>query len=492
MAIPLRKDVQINPGVLPAGGSALDLNGLILTDNAYAPIGQVLTFTNKEDVSKYFGSLSEEYAMANVYFSGYNNSLKTPGALLFSALNSAPVSAWLRGGSMAAVTLEQLKAMSGTLTITVDGTQHAATSVDLSAATSFANAADLIQTAIGASVTVTFDTNQKAFIIKSATTGETSTISYASGTIAAPLKFTAATGAVLSQGADIPVVSDAMQTVLDNSQNWAFVTTSLEPTEELALSLSSWVTGQNYRFGYVPYTMEASALVTGSADTLAFKIIAVNNYSNVVPVYGRNIHAASILGYVASLPFDRQEGRVTAKFRELSGLPAVVKTSSAYDALIANGYNFYGNYAQNKVVEDYWAAGTITGDFKWLDTFAFQMWLNATLAKDAIQVLKSNRSIPYNASGKAIIEASFADTINQGVAFGGIRTGVSLSSQQISEIQNAVGADVSPSLIAKGYYLYIGDPTPTQRAERTSPPMTLWYCDGGAVQKITLASIEVQ
>ncbi|MCV8652789.1 DUF3383 domain-containing protein [Escherichia coli] len=59
-------------------------------------------------------------------------------------------------------------------------------------------------------------------------------------------------------------------------------------------------------------------------------------------------------------------------------------------------------------------------------------------------------------------------------------------------MQNAVGADISPSLIAKGYYLYIADATPTQRQERTSPSMTLWYCDGGCVQKITLASIEVQ
>ncbi|MDI7374294.1 DUF3383 family protein, partial [Cronobacter sakazakii] len=55
MAIPLRKDIQINPGVLPAGGSALDLNGLILTDSAYAPVGSVITFTNKEDVADYFG-----------------------------------------------------------------------------------------------------------------------------------------------------------------------------------------------------------------------------------------------------------------------------------------------------------------------------------------------------------------------------------------------------------------------------------------------------
>ncbi|MEX5074850.1 DUF3383 domain-containing protein [Enterobacter cloacae] len=492
MAIPLRKDVQINPGVLPAGGSALDLNGLILTDSAYAPVGSVITFTNKEDVAAYFGSASAEYSMAEVYFQGYDNSTKTPGALLFARFNPEAAAAWLRSGSMAAVTLDQLKLLSGVLTLTVDGTPVTSASIDLSTATSFAMAADLIETGIGSSVTVEYDTTQKRFIITSATDGAASTITYATGTLSAGLKLTAATGATLSQGSDAAVVNEAMQSVLDSSQNWAIFTTSFAPTDDEALAFSAWVNSQNYRFGYVAFTLEESALVSGSADTLAYKIISTYDYSNVVPVFGDQTHAASVIGYAASLDFDRQEGRVPFKFRSLGGLLPEVTTSANYDALIANGYNFYGAYTANNYDTRYWADGTVTGDFKWFDSFCFQIWLNANLMQDAIELFQSNRSIPYNARGKAIIEASFADTLNQGITFGGIRTGVNLSTSQISEIQNAVGADIYPSLIAKGYYLYIADATPTQRQERTSPSMTLWYCDGGCVQKITLASIEVQ
>ncbi|STQ10440.1 Protein of uncharacterised function (DUF3383) [Enterobacter cloacae] len=193
MAIPLRKDIQINPGVLPAGGSALDLNGLILTDSAYAPVGSVITFTNKEDVASYFGSASAEFSMAEVYFQGYDNSTKTPGALLFARFNPEAAAAWLRSGSMAAVTLDQLKLLSGVLTLTVDGTAHTSASIDLSTATSFAMAADLIETGIGSSVTVEYDTTQKRFIITSATDGAASTITYATGTLSAGLKLTAAT-----------------------------------------------------------------------------------------------------------------------------------------------------------------------------------------------------------------------------------------------------------------------------------------------------------
>lgn len=492
MAIPLRKDIQINPGVLPAGGSALDLNGLILTDSEYAPVGGVQAFTTKEDVSLYFGSASTEFSMAEIYFQGYDGSTKKPGSLLFARFNTEDAAAWLRSGSMASMTLDQLKLLSGVITLSVDGTSHTSAAIDFSTATSFAQAADLIETGIGSSVQVDFDTTQKAFIITSVTDGDASTITYATGTLSESLKLTAATGAVLSQGADAAVVTDAMQAVLDGSQNWAIFTTSFTPTESQALAFSAWVNGQNYRFGYVPFTLEDSALVQDSTATLAYKIITTNAYANVIPVYGDQSHAAAAIGYAASLDFDRQEGRVPLKFRSLSGLLPTVNSSSAYDALIANGYNFYGAYTANNYSTRYWADGTVTGDFKWTDSFCFQIWLNAKLMQDAIELFKSNRSLPYNARGDAAIEASFADTIAQGISFGGIRTGIDLSSAQISEINNAVGMDVAASILAKGWYLFIPKATAEQRAARIRPGCSFYYTDGGSVQRITLASIEVQ
>lgn len=492
MAIPLTKDVQINPGVLAAGGNAVDLNGLILTQSTYAPVGNVATFSTKEDVAKYFGSGSDEYAMAAIYFSGYDNSTKNPGKLLFAQYNDAPVAAWLRSGSMAAVTLDQLKLLSGILKLNVDGVEVTSTNITLSAVTSFAQAAEVIETAIGNKVTVEFDTTQKAFIITSATEGSTSTITFATGTIADGLKLTAATGAVISQGAVAQNPTDFFLAVRDKSQDWAVFTTAFEATNGLHIALAGWANAENYRFAYVAHTTQASALVSGSTDTIAYQLLTVNGYANVLPVYGTSLHAASALGYAAALDFERREGRVPFKFRSVSGLTANVTSSSDYDALIANGYNFYGAYTANNYSTQYWADGAISGDFKWFDSFCFQIWLNANLMQDAIITMKSNRSIPYNARGKAIIEAGFADTINQGVVFGGIRTGVTLSGAQQSEILNAVGSDIAASLLAKGWYLYIADATPAQRADRTSPSMTLWYCDGGCVQKITLASIEVQ
>lgn len=492
MAISLREDVQINPGVLPAGGSAVDLNGLILTDSQYAPVGSVPSFANKEDVGRYFGFTSTEYGMAAIYFNGYDGSTKKPGSLLFAQFNEAAVSAWLRSGSLSDMTLDQLKLISGTLIITVDGTVKTSSNIVLTSVTSFAQAATVIKTAIGSGVDVVYDTVQKAFIIKSSTTGAASTITYATGTAATALRFTAATGAIISQGADIANVPSLMVSVLDKTQNWAMFTTSFECDEAQHLAFSSWVNSENYRFGYVAHYDEADAKVQGSTSTLTYKLIETYNYQNVVPVYGDQTYAASALGYAASLDFDRQEGRVPFKYREQSGLVANVTSSSDCSALKANGYNFYGAYTANDFDTQYWAEGNITGDFKWFDSFCFQIWLNSRLMRNAIDLFKSNRSLPYNTRGDAAIEASFADTIEQGKVFGGIRAGIDLSSSQRDEIKNAVGVDVAASIVSKGWYLYIPKATAQQRADRIRPGCSFYYTDGGSVQKITLASIMVQ
>ncbi|EFO7991453.1 DUF3383 domain-containing protein, partial [Salmonella enterica] len=192
------------------------------------------------------------------------------------------------------------------------------------------------------------------------------------------------------------------------------------------------------------------------------------------------------------LDFVRPEGRVPFKFREYEGLAADVTSGSDYDALIAAGYNFYGKYAENSVVEDYWADGTITGDFKWLDSFCGQIWLNANLQGSVISLFKSNQTIPYNNEGRALVAASMSDVIQQYKRWGGIREGVTLTEAQKKQINNVVGEDVSSTLFATGYYLYIGDMLPSLRATRSSPSCTLWYCDGGSIQKLVIASTEVQ
>jgi hypothetical protein len=150
MTIPASQIANSTPSVLSAGGSAIDLSGMFLTNNTRAPIGSVLQFATPAAVQNYFGASSPEAAFAGVYFAGPDTpSSVKPGNMLITQFNTAPVAAYLRGGNAAAaLTLTQLQSLSGTLSVTIDGSAKAG-SPNLSGSTSFTNAAQIINQALG-------------------------------------------------------------------------------------------------------------------------------------------------------------------------------------------------------------------------------------------------------------------------------------------------------------------------------------------------------
>lgn len=491
MSIPLSRDVQIIPGVIKATGSAVDLNGLILTDSPYLPVGAVQSFISDDNVGLFFGPASDEFSMAKIYFKGVKKGTKTPGMLHFARFNREYVAASLRSYPLT-LTVDQLKALNGTLIITINGSETIGT-IDLSTVTSYAQAAEVIATAFDDALSVSFDTNVKSFIL-TATGGTpaTSTMSYASGTLADALYLSGGRGAFLSQGAAAANATDTFVSIRDQQENWAGFTTLFESTEAQHLDFSAWAHGTESRFFYVAWTTSDTALINGSTETIAYKIREAG-YDNVVSVYCvDNLKPASILGYAASLNFDRTNGRVPMKFRTLDDLTADVTNGASYDTLIANGYNFYGQYAANANSFNYWVDGAITGDFKWLDAYCGQIWLNANEQAAVARLFMSNKTIPYARPGRALVEACLITYLEQFKLWGGISTGTDLDQSQIDQITDLVGADISPSLIAKGYYIYIGPFTSIMRANRTTPEVHIFYTDGGSIQKLKINSWEVE
>lgn len=85
------------------------------------------------------------------------------------------------------------------------------------------------------------------------------------------------------------------------------------------------------------------------------------------------------------------------------------------------------------------------------------------------------------------------DPINAALNFGAIRVGVNLSSAQIAEINFAAGNQTAAAAVTnQGFYLQILPASPQVRQARGTPPISFWYADGGAVQRIQFASILVQ
>jgi hypothetical protein len=138
----------VQPGVLAVAGNPLSLNGVILTPDPSIPIGTVQGFADDTAVEDWFGAESPEAVEAGSYFGGYTNGNSLPSQLWFVQYNSAAVSAYLRGATVAALSLSALQALSGTLALSIDGMAVTSAEITLAGATSYSNAAALIQTGL--------------------------------------------------------------------------------------------------------------------------------------------------------------------------------------------------------------------------------------------------------------------------------------------------------------------------------------------------------
>lgn len=728
--IPADEIVRVLPSVIAAGGDGIAIVGLCLTPNTRAPIGQVLSFPSGPSVTTYFGAGSAEDIVANGgaglgggYFAGFQGASKIPGNILFAQYNTAAVAAYLRGGDISSLTLAQLQALNGSLTITLNGVALVAPSVNLLASTSFTSAAGIIQAALAAaapsaasvtasiggqvtasagatftgtgsgtnlttsSVTgvihvgaaiagtgvpagtyivsqtsgpaggagvyvtnnvttsaaaaltatsntldvtavvggtlqpgaaisgtgvtagstvlaqisgapggiglytlsvpqqfasatvtalstvlnvtavisgaivigslltgtgvtagtivtaqitgsggigtyrvsvgsttisetitssavtpiVTYDSVSGAFIVTSGSTGATSTISYGSGTLAAPIKLTLATGAVLSQGAAAAVPATFMNALIIINSNWATFFTDFDPDggagNAVKQAFSAWKNSKSNRFGYICWDLDITPTqVLPATSSLGF-ILANNNDSGTCLIDGENAFwtqqaaisaAAFVAGAAASINFDEPNGRTTFAFLAQDGLNAtttdpVVANNLAGAPLVngsfGNGYNFYGAYGTANPNFIWFQRGLCTGPFRWFDSYINQIWLNNGLQVAGLTFFKNARSVPYTPAGYGSIEAALSDPIQAGLRFGAFGPDT-LSATQIAQVNaRAGGRNIAPTLQTQGYYLLIIPASATVRAGRTSPTIIFFYIDRGSVQALDISSI---
>jgi hypothetical protein len=496
--IPAKDIVSVQPNVLNAGGSAVETIGLMLTTSAKVPIGAVQPFANANDVAAYFGASSDEYKAANIYFNGFTNSNVLPASVLFAQYNTTDVSAYLRGGRLG-LTLAQVKALTGTITIVTQDGSLTSASVNLSSATSFSNAATIIQTAFtDPSFAVTFDTVQNAFVFTTTETGASATIEYATGTstLYTGINLTQATGAVLSQGADAASPSAFMNGVTSVTRNWATFMTIFNPDNSgnaNKLLFAEWVGGTDDEFIYACWDNDAAPTVTVPASSSLGVLLADADLSGTVLVWSPDYtKAAFVCGWAGSVDFNELNGRATLKFRQQSGLVFDVTDETTANNLLANGYNFYGAWATANAQFIGLANGTISGNFLWADSYLNQISLNSGLQNAGMNLLFNTKSIPYNRAGYSQIEMALRDPILAALNFGTIRPGTDLSQSQISAVNNAAGVKIDDTLFNTGWYLQVLPAAASVRVQRGSPPITLWYCDGQSVQKLQITSINVQ
>lgn len=575
-SIPASNLVNSIPSVLSAGGNPLSLNAVFLSESVRLPIGTVPSFPDTDAVGNYFGFDSIEYALASVYFAGFSTATALPGALFFAPYNAAAVGAFLRSGSFSGVALTALQGFSGVLTVSIDGRIVTSANINLASATSFTNAAALIQAGLqtpgsifagtgtidngsGASgtvltisavtsgavhvgdtvtggvsptvvlaqvsgtpggtgvytvsvaqdfnpggtlrvtsaATVSYDSQLVEFLIHSATTGVDSTIAFATGSLAASMKFTSATGAVVSPGAAAAVPATLMASIVGVTQNWATFMTTVELDLDVMMAFAAWVQTTNKRYAYVGWYSDQAPLSGPAPDSFPGLVTAAV-MSGVIPIYepaddnGNGRKAALICAIAASTDYEATAGSLSYAYKGQEGLVADITDATQAQNLIANNSNFYGAYATANDRFVMLQRGATPGPYKFINQYVDQIWLNNALQLAWMVLLTTIKKLPYNTTGYNLLRTAALDPIMAALNNGVIQPGITLSNAQRAEINTAAGLNVADTVQTAGWYLQIKDASPIVRGNGGSPPMSLWYTSGGAILNIDFASINVQ
>lgn len=271
MTIPASHYVQVIPGVVNAGGTALVMNGLFLSPSYRVPYGAVQSFASPLSVSNFFGATSPEYLAAQTYFSGFITGTKYPATMLVTQYNGAtPIAAWLQSGNVSALGLPALQAItSGTLTLTVDGYPHSIASLNLSGATSFSAAAALIQAALGDPTEATFTGAQ------SGTTLTVSSVS--SGTLSVGQTITGvgiAAGTIITAlGTGTGLTGTYTVSISQSVSSESMTAVATQPTVTYdsitgAFLVTSGITGVASSMAFATGTLAATLLMTSSTGAI--------------------------------------------------------------------------------------------------------------------------------------------------------------------------------------------------------------------------------
>lgn len=505
-SIPASQFVNVIPSVLAAGAADLGMNAVMLDNSGDTsiPIGTVAQFGSAASVAAWYGPSSVEAALAADYFAGYNGGTSLPSVLYFAQYNTAAVAGYLRGGALTGVTLANLQALSGTITVVIDGVSHTSLAINLSSATSFSNAAAVIQTGLqggtpSTTATVTYDSLRNAFVITSSTTGANSAVAFpTANSFTTGLKLTSAAGGVLSAGAIAATAASLMNGIVTQTKDWATFMTVQDPDSGAAggpikQTFATWVSQQNGEFCYVAYDSDPLPS-TELNDTACFAAL-ISALNGTIPIWSATqgaALAAFICGLTASINWTQPGGRTTYAYRSSPSLTPDVTSQTTYLNLVGNGYNCYCSVATGTAAFQWFQPGTISGVWVWADPYIDQIFWNERFQNDFAELLNQVPAIPYTQAGYNMIrQALMPDIIAMG-AFGAWVAGVQLSGSQQVAVNTAAGRTIAPILQSQGWYLLVQDPGATVRAVRGSPVVTFWYTDGGSVQKISMGSIDVE
>lgn len=482
MSIPVSKVVEVAVQVSPTfPQSQVGLGVLcIIGVSPRLPIGNRIRFySSLTAVAADFSTTDPEYLAAQAAFSQN----PAPNTIAIARRFNAAVAGELLGSATCDKTLANYTAVAnGALSLTIDGTAVNATNIDLSACATLNAVAAAVQTAIAATKAGTACIyNGSQFIIRSGTTGSTSSVSFAtapgSGTNLAPLMgLRQADGAVSSVGAAIEQIADTLNNIQATNSKWYGFMFTNEVLSADIQAAAAWAETQLKMFGYT--TSDGQVIASGVTNDLA-SLLQTAQYSRTMGQWDitASYAIASIMACLFTTDFTQPSSTKTLKFKLEPGVTPISITESQRQTLEGKSINYYTNFgssamftpgvmASGRFADEVYGLDALTNDIQ-LEVFGF--------------LYSSTTKIPQTDKGMARITQVIESVLRKYVGNGFIAPGV-WNGQAVGQINNG-------DFLSKGFYVYaqpVAQQSTADRQARKAPPITIICTGAGAIHNVAI------
>ncbi|WP_338862857.1 DUF3383 domain-containing protein [Mycetohabitans rhizoxinica] len=490
MAIRFPKYVDVTSGVGAAAGvRRRDLIGRFFTTNMLLPPKTVVEFDNPDDVGRYFGTASEEYARASFYFGWISKNITRAQKISFARWVDAAVAPMIFGAAVTAPLSRFQAVTAGELTIQLGADIHSVSPLSFAEALSFADVASVLQAAIRAAGTgplwegaiVSFDARKNGFHFTTTSTCANVKVAVLSGTIHTMLGWD--DRAVYADGAVAETVSDVLAASTELSNNFGSFTflraLSAAETEEAA----KWNAAQNVMYQFHARVLSADAAayyeaLKGYAGTGLTLIGASGEYPEQLPMM-----------ILAATDYSRRNSVQNYMFQQAALTPSVTTTLES-DRLDALRVNYYGRTQTAGQVLDFYQRGVLMGGATAptdMNVYANEQWLKDAAGSAIMELLMSLAKVSANVQGRGQLIATLQSVIDQALLNGTISVGKDLNNTQQLYITNMTGeADAWRQVQTIGYWLDCviqSIVTPDGRTEYKAV-YTLIYSKDDAIRKV--------
>lgn len=477
--LPVSSVVSVTVDMAPAAAQLRNFGAaLIIGSTDVIDVSErIRTYASTEidTIATDFGVTSPEYLAAQAFFS----QSPQPSEVQIGRWAKTATNGLLRGRILS--TSEQAitnftSIDTGAFDVTIDGSVVNVTGVDLSSCSNLNAVASAVTAKLTSKGTCLWDGQR--FVIKSATTGTTSTVSTVTST-ALSMAMGLEVGTTMVNGAQAESLIEAITALLD-STSWymAFVSGDYETEDAIAAAGLIEAASPSRIIAFT--SMDTAELDPQDTDTLGAQLNALGYNHTLVMYSSTNASAAaSVLGRMSTVNFEGSNTTITLKFKQCPGVVAENLMTSQANALRAKNVNVFAAYDNDTSIlqEGIMSGGWFIDERHGLD------WLQNRVQTDLWNLLyTSTTKIGQDEIGSTQLVNCVNSSLEQGVANGLIGAGVWNGT--------AIGALNQGDTLATGYYVYIqpmDEQSQSDREARKAPPIQVAVKLRGAIHFVDVA-----